>query len=582
MSAFTNRELQELFANDWAWEMADNPEFASQSGEHDVVPVPGKELQDLSPGAYTVRKEHSQQMLEAIQNIQRTCTLSKSEAVYAALFERSHREIIQAIDSAPMYLLPINSMMAGGVLFSFSESIEWMRFESVADYQVYLGRLKAYPRQINQFIESMRAGIASGYTASTAMVRSVQQQMDDILGGDLADFFAPLKEASAPGILAQQDGLQAALEAAIAGIKPALIIFRDFYLSEYVPSLRTDPACSALPNGLEAYNILLKCHTTTDLTADEVHEIGLKEVANIEARYVNDVLLPLGFEPDKFAEFVEFVRHDPQFYVPTAEALLDVYRTTCKKIEGLMPQYFNEIPRSPLQITSKPGGPAAYYLAGTADGKRPGRFYVNVSHIEKRPVYENVSLSLHEAIPGHHHQASIALENEAIPNFLRFIEDRRYEVFPARRNFYCGYVEGWALYTELLGEEMGVYTTPYELFGKLSMEMMRAVRLVVDTGLHTKNWGIEKCIDYMMEKTGMHRHEVEVEIYRYAGWPGQACSYKIGQIEIVRLRAKAQEELGSLFNIKDFHSLCLNSGPLPLTLLGEMVDDWIREVKQRS
>ena len=153
-------------------------------------------------------------------------------------------------------------------------------------------------------------------------------------------------------------------------------------------------------------------------------------------------------------------------------------------------------------------------------------------------------------------------------------------MFPARRNFYCGYVEGWALYTELLGEEMAVYTTPYELFGKLSMEMMRAVRLVVDTGLHTKNWGIERCIDYMMEKTGMHRHEVEVEIYRYAGWPGQACSYKIGQIEIVRLRAKAEAELGPLFNIRDFHSLCLNSGPLPLTLLGEMVDDWIAERKQ--
>ena len=419
MSSFTSRELQDLFASDWAWEMEDNPEFASQSGEHDIVPVPGKELQDLSPSAYTARREHSQQMLEAIRSIQATCSLSKTEAIYAALFERSHREICQAIDSAPMYLLPINSMMAGGVLFSFSESIEWMRFESVGDFKLYLGRLKAYPRQINQFIEAMRAGIASGYVASTAMVRSVQQQMDDILEGDLPDFVSPLNGDEATAILSQEPGLRESLEEAIAGIKPALRTFRDFYIAEYVSALRIDPACSALPNGVDAYNILLKCHTTTDLTADEVHEIGLKEVATIEARYINDVLLPLGFEPDQFSKFVEFVRHDPQFYVPTAEALLDVYRTTCKKIEGLMPQYFNEIPRSPLEITSKPGGPAAYYLAGTADGKRPGRFYVNVSHIEKRPVYENVSLSLHEAIPGHHHQASIALENESIPN-VRF------------------------------------------------------------------------------------------------------------------------------------------------------------------
>jgi uncharacterized protein (DUF885 family) len=162
---------------------------------------------------------------------------------------------------------------------------------------------------------------------------------------------------------------------------------------------------------------------------------------------------------------------------------------------------------------------------------------------------------------------------------LRFIEDRRYEVFPARRNFYTGYVEGWALYTELLGEEMGLYKTPYELFGKLSMEMMRAVRLVVDTGLHTKGWSIDRCIEYMMEKTGMHHHEVETEIIRYAGWPGQACSYKIGSIEILRLREKAKAELGSKFNIKDFHSLCLNSGPLPLTQLAEMVESWIAELK---
>lgn len=216
---------------------------------------------------------------------------------------------------------------------------------------------------------------------------------------------------------------------------------------------------------------------------------------------------------------------------------------------------------------------------GTPDGKRPGRFYVNVSHIEKRPLYETVALALHEAIPGHHHQVSLATENNLIPNFMRYIEDRRYEACPCRRNIYCGYAEGWALYCEYLGEELGMYKTPVDLFGRLSMDMMRAVRLVVDTGLHFKGWSIDRCVEYMMEKTGMHRHEVETEIYRYAGWPGQACGYKIGQIEIINMRRKAEAELGSKFDLKKFHAICLNSGPMPLTELGALVDAYIAETK---
>jgi uncharacterized protein (DUF885 family) len=414
MSKFVNTALKQLFDSDWQWEMADNPEFASQAGQHDLQWPEGQELQDVSPAAYDRRRQHSVEMIEAVRSIIAAGSLSKEERIYANLFERSHSEIVTGMDTAPMYLIPISAVMAGGALFSFPESIEWMRFETVADFQLYEKRLRAYPRQVNQFIESLRAGISRGYVASEAMARSYPGFLETMLNGDLAEFTQPLTDGAT--ILATAPELKEFIETAIAGVKPALQSFKDFYVSEYQPALRTDPGCSSLPSGLQAYTTLLKCHTTTDLTPDEVHEIGLQEVAKIEARYVNEVLLPLGFEPNKFTDFVEFVRTDKQFYVDSAEALVQVYKDTCKKIDVIIPEYFNEIPKSPLQICTKSGGPAAYYLAGTADGKRPGRFYVNVSHIEKRPVYENVSLALHEAIPGHHHQASVALENEDIPN----------------------------------------------------------------------------------------------------------------------------------------------------------------------
>jgi len=281
---------------------------------------------------------------------------------------------------------------------------------------------------------------------------------------------------------------------------------------------------------------------------------------------------------EKFAQFVNDARSNTDYYYTTEAQLLEGYRLKCQAIKNVLPKYFNVFPSSPLEIVRKdaPTAPAAYYLAGTPDGSRPGRFYVNVSNINARPKYEMTSLALHEAIPGHHHQCALALENVAIPDFLRFLEDRRYEFCPARRQLYAAYLEGWALYCEALGEEMGLYTTPMELFGKLSMEMMRAVRLVVDSGLHYKGWSVKHAIEYMMEQTGMHRHEVEAECYRYEAWPGQACAYKIGEIAIWKMRHAAEEKLGSEgFNLKDFHDVVLNSGPLPLDALERMVEEWV-------
>ena len=295
------------------------------------------------------------------------------------------------------------------------------------------------------------------------------------------------------------------------------------------------------------------------------------------------MLAKLGFT-GTFDEFVVQQRApESGHYYADKDALLAGYRVIVDKIAETLPGYFARMPKSELEIVAKDSttAPAAYYMQGTSDGKRPGRFYVNVSNLHQRPKYEMVALALHEGIPGHHLQGSLALEDEGIPAFLRFVEDRRYEFCPARRQLYAAYLEGWALYCEALGEEMGLYANPLDVFGRLSMEMMRAVRLVADTGIHCKGWAVEDAITYMMEKTGMHRHECEAECYRYEAWPGQACAYKVGEIAIWRMRKSAEAALKDKFDLKEFHAVLLGSGPLPLDTLATLVEDWIAQVQRQ-
>lgn len=567
--------LQALFDKDWQWEMIDNPEFASQSGDYNVVHEKGKELQCLSVAAYERRAQHSRDMVAEVSDILAKYSLTPRQTLFANLFKNGHSELAEFVETAPLYLLPLNSVGAGCITFNFTESVEWMRFESVADFEIYRNKLIACRTQVDETIEVMREGIKRGFVCSAAQVHGMSEQLDGLVAGDFPELMDPLSSDSGLEILASAPELLLSIQAEIANFKKYFLNFVEFFNKEYTPVLREHPGCSSLPNGQHVYAQCLKYHTTTNLTAEEVHQIGLAEVANIEQRYRNEVLPAAGYAPDDMENFVKHVKSAPEFYVSTTEELLDAYRKECADIYKEMPKFFEVNAKSTMEITSRNGGPAAYYLAGTADGKRPGRFYVNVSHLSERPLTAKVALALHEGVPGHHHQLSIALENETVPAFMRFIEDRRYECCPCRRNLYTGYAEGWGLYCEFLGEEMGMYKTPYDLFGRLSMDMMRAVRCVVDTGMHAFDWSIEKCIDYMMAKTGMHRHEVETEIYRYSAWPGQACAYKVGQQEIVRLRRHAENKLGDKFNLPRFHSLVLNTGAVPLSQLAVMVDEFI-------
>ena len=353
--------------------------------------------------------------------------------------------------------------------------------------------------------------------ASKAMVRKVSEQIMAVVEQE-----SPFPETVEDFPLHLQPRASEAFDA----FKTACRGVEQFIREEYSPVTREQCGCMGLPNGSAIYSLALRFHTTTTMTAEEIHQVGLSEVARIEERYRNDVLVPLGYmkedtDDDKnfqevFQKFVDTARGDQTQVFDTTEELLQGYRDLCSEISTVLPKYFSTIPKSPLDFVAKnaSSAPAAYYMAGTPDGSRPGRFYVNVSNLSQRPKYEMTSLALHEAIPGHHHQCALALENPQIPDFLRYLEDRRYEFCPARRQLYAAYLEGWALYCEALGEEMGMYKDdPMKIFGRLSMEAMRAVRLVVDTGIHHKGWAVEQAIEYMMEKTGMHRHECEVLYY---------------------------------------------------------------------
>ena len=692
-------ELQSLFRGDWEFEMLDNPEFASQAGEHDLKFGGDPEdesnvlfhLQDVSPRGYARRAEHSKRMLLRIHEIlqenearryrhkqlqelspeerekvltessfkdlwkadsEQPDLLSEAEEFQGRMFRSMHMDCEKMIETAKLYLLPINSIGVGGVTMSFIENIEMMRLSCPTDFELYLARLRAFHMQIDQFIEALQEGIKTGMVASKAICKDVESQLEQLISSDLdmlREPFMPPSEtrqyelnvaeaqkneeeqkqlyeeaqAKAKESLKKADerraaaaekqyqltvserenaekrlsdcmnAHQAALDSkvtrelhaeilqAIDETKVGFAKVLTFYREEYSLHTREDPSCSSLPNGPEIYQQCLKYHTTTDLTAEEIHLLGLSEVAAIEKRYIEDVLKPLGFT-GSFEEFVRKVQVDQRFFVESAERLKGLYEEKCKEVKRVIPRFFSRSPKSPLSIEHRTVGPAAYYLAGTADGLRPGKFYVNTRNVNEKPIYEITALTLHEAIPGHHHQVSLALESDDLPMFLRCCEDRRYEVCPARRNMYSSYIEGWALYCEHLGEEMGLYSDAYDIFGRLSMDMMRAVRCVVDTGLHAKGWSIEKSVVYMMEKTGMHRKEVESEIYRYATWPGQAVAYKVGQLEFLRLRRKAETAMqmsgsSSIFKISEFHDVCLDSGPVSLSLLEELIEKYIAD-----
>jgi uncharacterized protein (DUF885 family) len=470
----------------------------------------------------------------------------------------------------PGELLPIdqfnNPVATFAVLGSGSSA---QPFVTVKDYENFLKRSDEFLTFLDQTIVNMRVGMQKGVVEPRIVMQKVLPQLQDLVAAKVEDsiFWGPIKalpEKKFPA--ADNERLTAAYRREITEkLNPALTRLAKFVRDDYIPHCRDSVGWSALPNGKAWYDYTLSVFTTTSMSAEEIHQLGLNEVARIRAE-MEDVKRQVGFSGDLHA-FFKFMQTDPQFLFKSADDALTQFRATKAKVASLLPKLFQDFPKAdyeikPVEAFRAASSAGAFYEVGSEDGSRPGAFYLNTSDLSRIPRYEMETLSLHEAAPGHYFQLTIAQELKGIPRYRR----------------YSGgsvYWEGWALYSESIGKELGMFTDPYQYYGRLSDEMLRAMRLVVDTGMHAKGWTREQAIAYMLDNSSISEPEVVAEVERYIAWPGQATSYKVGQLRIRAMRNRAEKALGARFNIKDFHSQILNDGALPMDVLDAKIDRWI-------
>jgi len=484
------------------------------------------------------------------------------------VFRLGREEAIQGYEF-PGHLLPVNQMFSIPSLVAMLGSGRSAQpFATVADYDNFLGRIDGFVVWVDQAIMNMREGVEKGVVQPCVIMEKVLPQLaaqvvDDVEQslfwgpvGRMPDGFSEDERAR----LTESYGL-----AVTNKIVPAYRRLHDYIRDEYMAHCRDTVAWSALPDGARWYQYRARVSTTTTMNAREIHELGLAEVARIRAE-MEQVRDEVGFEGD-LAAFFAFLKNDDAFYYDDADQLLDGYRELKQRIDALLPALFSDFPKADYEIREveafrAQSSAGASYQRPAPDGSRPGIFYVNTHNLRAQPIYGMETLSLHEASPGHHFQISIQQELTDLPRFRRF-------------GGYTAYVEGWALYAESLGRELGLFTDPYQYYGKLNDEMLRAMRLVVDTGLHTEGWTREQAIAYMLENSSLAESDVVAEVERYIAIPGQALSYKIGQLRILELRARAESKLGDKFDVKDFHSMVLRGGALPMAVLEARTDRWI-------
>ncbi len=473
----------------------------------------------------------------------------------------------------PGHLLPVNQFYNTAALFAQLGSGSSLHpFRNAEDYDDFLGRVGGFEKWVDTATSNMRRGMAEGIVQPRILIERTIPQLDALIADDVEKslFYRPLQNFPDAVTEAERQRLSGAYRTTIANrLNPAYRKLRDFLRDEYLPKTRSTVGMAHLPNGRAWYESLVRSTTTTDLTPEEIHQIGLSEVARIHGE-MNKVLAEIGFKGDLHA-FFEHLQNDPSFYFTEREQLIQGYRDLKVRIDALTPRLFDVSPKAdyevravePFRERSASGGS---YSAATADGSRPGVFYVNAYDLKARPKYAMEWLSLHEGAPGHHFQISVQRELEDLPRFRRF-------------GGYTAYSEGWGLYAETLGKELGVYTDPYQYFGGLDAELWRAIRLVVDTGIHAKGWTREQSIEYAMKNSSVGKTRATSEVERFIAIPSQALAYKIGQLEITRLREKAEAELGSRFDVKAFHRAILADGALPLKVLADKMDRWIESQK---
>jgi len=562
--------LHALFEERFDWLMLEFPERAMQRGDYSNA----DRISDNSLAAIERRHQTHRQHLERLLAIPREPLSEQDRLSYDLLALELRNEIEGHRFRA--FLMPIGGRF--GPQQEIPQMHERVRFASAEDYANYLKRLEQVPGWVENTIELLRLGLAEGRTPPKVALKGVPDQFKALLSGGLDVLAEPLRSWPAAVDSAQRAALTERFEGdTLPAVRQAIRRLGEFFTDEYYPRCRESIAASDLPDGAAYYQHQLRVMTTTDMTPEEIHELGLREVRRIRAEMMQ-VIRRSDFlercpeaagldEESLFRRFIDYLRTDPRFYYETPEELLRGYRDICKRIDLELPRLFRTLPRLPYGVRPIPDfmAPAqttAYYQRGSLENGQAGVFFANVYALRQRPKYEMVALALHEAVPGHHFQIALAQELRDVPRF--------------RQEYWVdAFGEGWALYAERLGLEMGLYADPYDDFGRLLYEMWRACRLVVDPGIHALGWSRERAVQFMLENTALSELNIHNEVDRYIAWPGQATAYKVGELKIRELRRRAEQRLGERFDLREFHEVVLGAGSLPLSLLEQRVEAWL-------
>ena len=558
--------LHALFDAEWEWAMRTFPEWATFSGDHRY----DDRLSDESRAARDAVDAHQRETLVRLLQIDRAKLTATDRVSYDLMLAKT-QERIEGQQFRGERALVVTAKR--GPHLEFANLMRTSPAATEADLKNVLARMALFPRQVEQTIEQLREGIALGWVTFKPSLERVPAQIDGVLTADvtkspLFDPFTRMSDAIAAPVREQlsQQGQRALRDE----VYPALRKLRDFVARDLLPIAPQDGAMSSYPGGRAVYEYALRTHTTTPLAAEQIHAIGLREVERLHAEMQAQMKLA-GFD-GSFDAFVAFLNTDPKFFHKDAASLLAGYRDIGKRIDPELPRLFAELPRIPYGVRAIPAhegaGVSDRYQNPAADGATAGWFEANVVALGERPTWQMETLMAHEAVPGHHLQMARALELKDLPRFRRDA-------------WYTAYIEGWALYAETLGTQLGLYADPYSRFGHLQMQAFRAARLVVDTGIHALGWSRQQAIDWMTERTGFARAYVEAEVDRYYVWPGQATSYMIGELKFIELRDRARAALGDRFDIRRFHMAVLDTGPVPLSVLERQIDDWIAAEKAR-
>lgn len=562
--ADTKQELHSLLEEIWQYRLDEYPMFATSNG----ITTQNHELVDESPQAVKRRAKQYQLFLDQLRTIDFN-TLDRTDQIN---FQVQEYYLKNAVDSYQFkeHLLPFTSESGFFSSLTFLPSMH--QFYNEEDYQQYLSRLSKFPRYFEQQIHWLDEAIKEGMTQPKAVLEGLPETVANFY--ELVDtkesvYYRPFKTMHAKLTEEDQERLRKQASNIIENkVFPAYRKLHNYLKEKYIPKAKENIAAYSWPNGKTYYQNRIEHFTTTKMTADEIHALGLKEVARIRAE-MHKIIEDLKFEGD-FKEFVHFLRTDPQFYAKSEKELMYYAAYLSKKMDGKLLKLFSHLPRTPYGVESVPASIAPKYTTGRYISQNnetePGYYWVNTYQLDKRPLYALPALTLHEAVPGHHLQIALASELEGLPE--------------VRTNGYISaFGEGWGLYSEYLGTEVGIYETPYDEFGRLSYEMWRAARLVVDTGMHSKGWSRQKSIDFMLNNTALSELNIISEIDRYISWPAQALAYKVGELTIKRLRKKAEQELDDKFDIRTFHKAVLEHGSIPLSVLEQNIDLYIQNTK---